>query len=65
MAGRENALPFLSQGIETMKNTYRTIVIVDRRNRKVHEVKVVEARAWKMLDRLKVKHGLKAIVKPS
>lgn len=48
-----------------MKTTYRTIVIVDRRNRKVHEVKVVETRAWRMLDRLKVKHGLKAVVKPA
>jgi hypothetical protein len=47
-----------------MKNTYRTIVIVDRRNRKVHEVKVVEKRAWNMLERLKVKHGFRAIVKP-
>jgi len=48
-----------------MKNTYRTIVIVDRRNRKVHEVKVIEKRAWRLMDRLQTKHGLKAIVKPS
>ena len=48
-----------------MKNQYRTVLIVDRKKRKVLEVKVVEKRAFKMVDRLRVKHGFDASVKPA